>query len=194
MHGVHPLIYHDSLITTVAKHTARRRKRRMGKYLRGSVDEELSLGTLAPVTLVSALFDETVDEKTLISSVVASWSLENFTQAQGDGPILIGLAHSNYSDAQIEEYIEASGSWNEGELIEQEISKRFIRRVGVFEGASLATEIQVLNDGKPIKTKLNWTLMQGQTLRLWAYNQGASALATTVPLVKAAGHANLWLR
>ncbi len=167
----------------------------MGKYIRGRVNENLSLGTLAPVTLVSVIFDETVTEKALVSSTDVTYSMENKTVGGGDGPIMIGLAHSDYTDAEIEEVIENAGSWNEGDKIQQrEIGRRLVRTIGVFEETGPNLSSQVLNDGKPIHTKLNWTLVTGQSLRLWAYNLGNSALDTTVPVVHAEGHANLWPR
>ncbi len=174
---------------------AKRRRRRMGKYLRGGIDENLGLSTLGAKTLISTPFDETVNERTLVSSVVASYSLAEFTPGNNDGPILVGLAHSDYTDAEIQAVIDQTLSWNEGDKVGQEVAKRLVRRIGQFPGpASVSTEAVVLNDGKPIKTKLNWILLQGQTLRLWAYNLGTSALATTSPIVTAQGHANLWPR
>ncbi len=164
----------------------------MGKYLRGVVDEEVALTTLAAKTLTSASFDNVVNERTLVSSVVARYSMTAFTKSTGDGPIMVGLAHGDYSNTEIEEFIENQGSWNEGDKIARERGARQIRMVGIFENPADEAESVVLNDGKPIKTKMNWILNQGITLKLWAYNLGTSALATTAPIVQAEGHANLW--
>ena len=136
--------------------------------------------------------DETVEERTRCSSLDATWSMSNFTPAQGDGPILVGVAHSDYTAAEIEEVIENTGSWTEGSKVEQEIAKRLVRVIGTLRSLTGATENDVLNDGKPIKTKLNWILNSGDTLKIWAYNIGGSALATTDPEVNVFGHANLW--
>jgi len=171
-----------------------RGKRRMGKYLRGAVDESLSMATLASKTLVLAIFDETVNERTLVSSLVANWSMRNFTPIASAGPVLVGVSHSDYSAAEIEAYIEATGSWNEGNMTQQEIAKRKIRRIGVFDTPDAAEDSAVLNDGRPIKTKLNWILLQGQSLNQWSYNLGAAAFATTIPVVDVSGHVNLWPR
>ncbi len=175
----------------MSKHPTKGRFRR---YLRGRVDESVNLGTLAAKTLVSAAFDETVNERTLISSVHAIWTMREYTPAAGDGPILVGLAHSDYTDAEIEEVIENAGSWNEGDKVSQEMAKRLVRQVGVFDADSgkTAAGIYTLNDGMPVKTKLNWILLQAQTLDLWSYNMGTSPLATTAPIVAIEGHANLW--
>ncbi len=172
------------------------RRRMRGRYLKGNVDEGLALGTLGSNVLVGVLFDDSVTERTRVSSVVATYSMSEFTQATGDGPIMVGLAHGDYTDAEVEEFIEQTGSWAEANLVGREVANRKVRILGTFPsaaGAGVASEAVALNEGRPIKTKLNWVLTTGQTLRLWAYNLGASALATTDPAVRAQGHANLWV-
>ncbi len=166
----------------------------MGRYLRGTVDEDLTIGTLAGKTVVGDNFDEVVNERSLVSSIVARYSVSDWTPVAANGPLLVGIAHADYSDAEIEEWIETTGSWNEGDLTQQEVAGRKIRRVGILTEPASATESLALNDGKPIKTKLNWILNQGLTLKLWAYNMGTAAFATTDPRVRAEGHVNLWPR
>ncbi len=160
----------------------------MGRYIRGTVDEKLVLGTLASLAVISGQFDETVNERTRVTSIVATYSMNEFTVAAGDGPVQVGVCHSDYSSAEIEEVLEATGSWDEGDLIQQELAKRKIRRIGIFDSDQVD---DVLNDGKPIKTKLNWILNQGQSLRLWAYNTGAGALDTGA-IINVNGHVNLF--
>ncbi len=166
----------------------------MGKYIRGNVDEEVVLSTLVARTLISEIFDETVNERTRVSSVEATYSLKDIVAAVDDGLITVGLAHSDYTDAEIEAVIENTGSWNEGDKVQQEVAKRLVRVVGTFPITQAATEgaqVYVLNDGKPIKTKLNWIMLQGQSLRLFAYNGGSSALTGSAS-VFSYGHANLF--
>ncbi len=168
---------------------ARKRKRPMGRYIRGNVDEELTIAGLTTRDVASVAFDETVNERTRVTSLVARYSIDDFTVIANAGPILVGIAHSDYSAAEIEEWIENTGSWNEGDLVAQEIGKRKIRQVGIFD-ASVGGD--VLNDGKAIKTKLNWILLQAQTLQVWAYNLGGASVATTTPSIHVEGHANLF--
>lgn len=163
----------------------------MGKYVRGNVEERLDLATLASKDVLSVLFDETVIEQMRISSLDARYTLSGYTPQDSDGPIMIGIAHSDYLDSEIEEWIEATGSWNPWDLSEQERSKRLIRRVGIFEAPATVGENAVLNGGRNIKTKLNWSLATGQTLRLWAYNMGNAGLTTGAEIM-AMGNANLW--
>jgi len=164
----------------------------MGRYIRGVVDQQLSLGTLAAKVVVGVVMDNVVNERTLVSSIVASYSLRNMTQTSDVGPIMVGLAHGDYSDAEIEAWLENTGSWNEGAKVEQEIAKRLIRIVGTFGTAEVTAGGIVLADGEKIKTKLNWIVNQGQTLKIWYYNLGGQPLGTTVPVGAVEGHANLW--
>lgn len=168
----------------------------MGKYIRGLVNEELALGTLAATTIITAPFDDAVNERALISSIVASYSITDLSPGTGIGPIMVGVAHSDYTAAEIEAFLENATTWEETDQIGQEISKRKVRIVGILGqgGSASSTDVASLNDGKPIKTKLNWILTVGQTLQLWAYNLGSAAVATTDPLVSCVGHANIFPR
>ncbi len=159
--------------------------------MKGNVDEDLDLGTLAAKTLVGGNFDESSEEKKLISSLVATWTLDNMVA--GQGPIMFGIAHSDYTDSEIEAVIENVGSWDAGSKVEQEVAKRLVRVIGtmVGEGGTGTNDIR-FNDGKPVKTKLNWLLNTSDTLKLWAYNISATALSTTAPVLRCNGHANLW--
>ncbi len=161
----------------------------MGRYIRGGVNETLSLGSLAPSTLVGVLFDEVVNERTLVSSIDATYTLSDVAQAANRGPILIGVAHGDYTDAEIEAVIEMTDSWDEGNKVEQEIANRKVRKICTLQTESATAQV-VANDGKPIKTKLNWILLQGQTLRLWGYNLGTAALVAGA--IRLEGHANLF--
>ncbi len=167
-------------------------RRKYRRYLRGAIDHNLSLGTLGANTVIGSQVSDTVDDTTWISSVRATWSLDDLTPAADDGPILCGIAQGPYTDAQVEEWIENLNSWKAGSPVSQEIARRRIRQVGTFEGADTATLAQVLNDGKMITTKAGWMMAPGETIRIWAYNTGGSALATTDPNMRVQGHANLW--
>ncbi len=175
----------------LAKHR-KGRGRSMKNYMRGECDENLVLGTLASQTLVGGNFDEAVTERTLISSLVATYAVQDATDGSGIGPILVGIAHSDYSDAEIEAWIETTTSWETSDLIGQEVAGRLCRKVGILTVPETIDFQTSLNDGKPITTKLNWVLNTGQTIKLWAYNLGTSAFATTSPVIRLQGHVNLW--
>lgn len=175
----------------MAKKPAKRRQFR--RYIRGSVDHKLQLGTLAPQTLVGSSIADVVTEKAFLSSLRASWSLDNFTPGANIGPILVGIAHSDYSDAEVEEWLESTTNWNQGDKVAQEQGRRKARIVGQFEiSPTGAASWVALNDGRQTTTKAKWQLITGQTVKIWAYNAGSAAVATTDPQVRVQGHANLW--
>ncbi len=171
---------------------AKKGRRKFRRYLRGQIDTSQALGTLANNSALKLNVSDTVIDSTWISSIVASWSIKNMTPAAGQGPILVGVAHSDYTAAEIEEWIESSESWNSADLRTQEQARRKIRRVGLLIATTSATEGFTINHGNPVKTKCNWVLQPGQTMSLWFYNTGTVALATTDPVVTIQGHANLW--
>ncbi len=178
----------------VAKH--KRRRRNFNGYTKGNLDIDQSLGTLASKTAVLAATDTVID-RTLVSSVKATYTLSNLAEAANAGPIEVGVAHGDYTLAEIEAYLELATSWKETDLLDKEIQSRRIRRIGVFDSPAAATAgtgAYTLNDGKAIRTKLNWILTNGQGLNYWIYNLGTAALATSDPNVNIRGHANLWAK
>ncbi len=168
----------------------------MGRYIKGLIDEDLALSTLGPDVVIRQTFTETVNERCLVSSVKATYSLSGFTIGDNKGPVQVGIAHSDYSLAEIQAFVDRVDSWDEGNLVEREVTGRKIRQIGVFslDNSGGVGSNSVLNDGKPIRTKLNWILNQGQTLQIWARNLGTAALTTTDPNVNMQGQANLFPR
>lgn len=167
----------------MAKHSKRRYTR---KLIKGVVDEALTVGALAATTLVGGAYDDSVTERTFLISHEAVWFLRESTALEGG--LLVGIAHSDYSDAEVEAFIENTGSWDEGDLIGQEVGKRKIRIVGQF--GAFAQDMS-LNEGVPIKTICKFILNAGDSLRLWAYNLSGATL-TTGSVVTNSGH--VWLR
>ncbi len=176
----------------MAKHL-KKRGRKFRKYLRGNIDLKIDVGTLAAQALAAQVNGDTVDEKAWLSSIVATYTLGQTTGTPGVGPLVFGLAHSDYTAAEIEEFIENAGSWGEGDKIAQEIGRRKIKIVGSFEVMAAADlGVIVFDHGRKQTTKLGWMLTSGQTFDLFIYNQGEAAFATTDPDLTMNGHANLW--
>ncbi len=163
-----------------------RRGRRRSFLIKGKIDETLALGALANADVVGDVFNDTLDQEAYAISMEALWTIRGDTG--GEGPVLVGVAHGDYTDAEIEEYLENAGSWTRGDLIAQEIAKRKIRTVGAFQGTAID---EILNDGKPMKTKLGFMLQEGQTVKVWAWNKSGATL-TTGAQVFLEGH--VWLR
>ncbi len=126
-----------------------------------------------------------VSDSAYVSSAELSWSRANGTV--GEGPIIVGLAHSDYSANEIEEWFESTNTWDLGNQVSQEHARRKCRIVGTFSGDNVT---EVLNDGKPIKTKLGFVCHDGTGLVQFAYNDSGAAL-TTGSLVKINGKFNV---
>ncbi len=163
-----------------------KKSKRYSFILKGRVNEALALVTLANNTLIGANFDESPDEEVFALSIEATYTIQGM--ATGDGPVVFGVAHSDYEDAEIEAVVENTGSWDRGNLVQQEIAKRKVRTIGVFQQKSSIETF--FNDGMPIKTILKWNLITGATIQLWAYNKGV--VMTTGAIITAEGH--IWLR
>ncbi len=172
----------------------RGRKTNFSRYIKGNVNIDVGLSTLANKAATSGSSQQTVADTTRLSSVRATYTLSNFTAGVDQGPILCGLAHSDYSNAEIEAWIEQTDLWDLGNMVAKEISSRRIRMVGVFNTPETASLSSRLNDGRPIRTKLNWVLAEGDGLRVWAFNTGTVTLnGTTNSNLNVFGRANLWV-
>ncbi len=173
----------------VAKHG----KRRFRRYQGAKIDQQLNLATLAGDTLLGVVLANTVVDKTWCSSVKAVYGVTNWTPVADNGPLLLGWAHSDYTDTEVEQAIEALNSWDTGDKITQEHARRKVRIVGyLHNGGATAAVNSVMNHGNPVTTKCGWMLESGDTLRFWCYNAGTAAFSTTDPLVTVNGKANLW--
>ncbi len=172
----------------------RGKRRKFQRYLRGNIDLTWSLGALAGADVITQAVQDAVEERAYLSSIKATYSMKDLTITPDAGPLHMGVMHSDYTDAECEEWIELATGWAEGDLQSREVANRKIRRIGSFEASGQALATQVLNDGKPITTKCGWVLTTGQNVRFWVYNSGTASLATTTPDVTVQGHANLWPR
>lgn len=162
-------------------------KHKGGRLHVAKIDDSLPLSTLADDDVINAAFAGTVVGREFLLSTQATWALRDNTA--GEGPITVGIAHSNYTAAQIEEAIESTGSWDRGNQLSNEFAARKVRIVGSFAGEAVG---EVLNDGKPIKTICKWMTEAGDGLQLWAYNESGGPL-TTGGVVEISGKAFLRL-
>ncbi len=162
----------------------------------GVINAELTLSAIATKAANRAEFPDQVTERCWLSSIDAIWTLSNYTPAADAGPLLVGIMHSDYTVAELEEFIENVNSWNQGDLVQtREIGRRFIRQIGIFETPADATVSVRLNDGKSIHTKCGWMLNTGETLDVWIYNLGGASIdGTTAPNLAGRGTAHLWKR
>ncbi len=168
------------------------RRRKFRRYLKGVIDVNMSLNAVAGNTGTRLVVTDSVTEKAWVSSIKCSYALGNMTPANNAGTFVLYVAHSDYTLAEIEEYIENLQSWEEGDMRQQEVARRKIRLVGTFQQTTDPLDRIPLNDGRPVTTKCGWMLTTGQTLAFVAYNQGTAANPTTIGQLPINGHANLW--
>ncbi len=138
-----------------------------------SIENSLTLGTLNTNVVVGGAMHTASDNEFRALTIRGLWSLNNFTI--GEGPIVFGVAHGDYTDAEIEAYLEEDASMARGDKIAAEVAQRLVRQIGIVSGEAAD---ETINDGKPLYTRLNWKLATGQFLRAWAWNKGGANLQT----------------
>ncbi len=164
----------------MAKNTRKPRRRFNLRKVR--IAGQVTIGNLGSGSVVKGSISQaTVDSMRFISLNLA-WTLEDFI-AVDDG-MEFGVAHSDYTAAEIEECLEAQGSMDIGDKIAQERANRLVRSLGVIDREVL------FNDGKKLKTRLNWLMSEGDTLDAWIRN-GSGTVWTTGSLLLAVGE--LWV-
>ncbi len=123
-------------------------------------------------------------------SIDLSWSIADLGATQDDGQEF-GVAHSDYSAAEIEECLEAAGAIDQGDKIAMERANRLVRSIGQFQGAPGTGAGKSFNNGLPKKTKLNWYIGIGDTISAWIRNGSGAVYTTGASLVP---QGNLWVK
>ncbi len=160
----------------------KRPSRRRFNLRKVKASPSVAIGALATITAFIGNFFGNADGAYRIMSAEATWAIENHTT--GEGPLVVGYSFGDYTVAEIKEYIESGSSISIGDKIQQERANRLIRVVGVFSGQDAA---ESLNDGRPIKTRLNWFVPIGTNFNIFAYNDSITVL-TTGTVLKVNGH------
>ncbi len=167
---------------------ARRRRRPKRDWFRIPVDITEVLTTLADSAgLLQNLTTAVLTHDARITSIELSYNLVGSTL--GEQPISMWICHSDYTLTEVEEVIELTGLLGPGEMIERERSKRLVRHIGDITHVDQTAESVGLNDGKPIKTRLNWLIPDGKTITMVSYNNTGSPL-TTGAVVRVMGKIN----
>ncbi len=103
-----------------------------------------------------------------VVSIVVTWSAS--FAAVADGGMQFGVAHSDYTAAQVEECLEANGSMDPGAKILNEQANRLVRAIGTMHSSEVIQGEVTFNDGRPMKTRLNWLLSPGDRINVWIRN------------------------
>ncbi len=163
-----------TVLALIGMAKARRRRRRWSPN--NQVVRIQSVGlttTLADGSIFADAIVAVADEEYRAISMTNTYAYRNGTP--GEGPVHVGIAHGDYSSTEIDQWFESQAAMTRGNMIAKEQADRKIRMVGTFPGVS---QDEVLNDGKPIHTKLNWHIPVGKTIVTWVSNQSGGPLTT----------------
>ncbi len=166
------------------------RKRRRFNLRKVRVNALSAIGALASLDVTGADLTGASVNPYRIVSVDFSYSLTNLGATTDDGQEF-GLAHSDYTNAEIEECLEAQAAIDIGDKVAQEQSNRLVRTIGQMTGAPGTGAGLSFNDGTPLKTRLNWHISIGDFLRLWIRN-GSGIVYTTGASIVTMG--NMWIK
>ncbi len=167
------------------------RRRRKFSLRRVRIAHEGAIGALASLDVVVNNMHSVTTETLRVVSVDSSYAWSG--KAAIDDAAEFGLAHSDYSAAEIEECLEANGSIDLGNKTAQEQANRLVRSLGTITGPAVsgASGGASFNDGRKLKTRLNWLLSTGDTINLWVRN-GSGAVYSTGSSLVASG--NMWVK
>ncbi len=136
----------------------------------------LALGTLADDSVISVQI--TVGEFTddlFVMSTDIRFGVNGHTG--GEGPILLGLSHSDYTVAEIIEAIDVE-LLGKGDKIEQERARRLVRKLGIYDVGATTEAVTISKDEIGKRHKLKWPIGIGNSIDLWARNKSGASLTT----------------
>lgn len=156
------------------------------------LQENLDAGALGADALISGELIPASDSAYRLSSldVMSMWT---DIAAVIDGGAAFGFALGDYTDTEMFEALTASASISRGDLIAIEKAGRKVRLVGNFPSSpSAAPDGGVnFNEGRRKKTKLNWMVPIGETVKLFIWNQSDTIWSTGSKLT-CIGNANVF--
>ncbi len=174
----------------MAKHGRKPYRRRKFNLRRVRITSSTAVGALAALDLTSGNLVNTSANAYRIMTVDVSWGLADLGATSDDGQEF-GLSHSNYTNAEVEACLEAAGSIDQRDKVAQEAANRLVRTIGTFTGAPGTGAGLSFNDGRRVKTKLNWAIGIGDTVNVWIRN-GSGTVYTTGATVNAVG--DVWIK
>ncbi len=175
---------------TMAKARGRRggRGRNMKMFQKLRVSTFLSVGAIGNGIVEQAALTAVLQNEYRVTSVDVVWAMRDHTAAEG--PITVGFSHPDYTDTEVLECLTAS-VLSPSHKVQQEQESRLVRVVGTFPGI-LAEES--LNDGKPIKTKLNWLVADGDVAcNIFALNSSGATLTDGSDIVVTGQINGFWI-
>ncbi len=172
---IYLLLAASLILLGLAKRRSNKRRFNLRKV---RVSSTLSVGGLAAADVIAGSLGGTATSPMRIMSFEGTYSWIDIA-AVNDGAMEFGIAHGNYTAAEIEECLEATTSMGLGNKIARERASRLVRVVGTIKGnpAVVAGESNY-NDGRPRKTKLNWLIPSGENISMWVKNSSGAVYIT----------------
>lgn len=172
---------------------ARKRRARRFNLRPIRVNSSLAIGALASADVISGAVTNNATNPLRVISAHLAYSIADIG-AVVDDAFAFGLAHGDYTAAEIEECLESGGSMDMGDKIALEQSSRLVREVGMISGPSDPSGGAggiPFADGRVIRTKLNWMLSIGEALQVWVRNNSGNVYTTGSTL---AVSGKLWVK
>ncbi len=191
--GVESLIYSADRREAVAhRNYGKKSYHRNYRLRKVKINSSVPVGALAAGDVVTAAITSSTSDPLRFISVIASYSWSDIAAVIDDG-LTFGFAHSDYTAAEIEECLEVAASIDLGDKIAQEQANRLVREIGTISqsGSVAANSGAMYNDGKPVKTRLNWLMSTGDQLGLWVRNASGVVYTTGSDLTVAG---DLWVK
>ncbi len=155
----------------------RRRRKRPFNLRPVRVTKSIPIGALDTLDVTSgALLNASTTPYRLITADL-SFNISDLAALIDDGQEF-GIAHGDYTAAEIEECLEAQSAIDVGDQVQNEFANRRVRTIGFMVGAPGTDASKTFNDGKSIKIKLNWLISVGKFISVWVRN-GSDTIYTT---------------
>ncbi len=189
--GAESLSRMGALPHSMARHgRGRGGRRRPFNLRRVRVAALLAIGALATRDVATGNITNAAVDPYRLMSVDLQYKIGD-VKAVADDNFEIGLAHSDYTAAEVEECLEAQAAIDLGDKIAQEQSNRLVRYIGTLTGQTVVNAGYQFNDGKPVHTKLNWKMSTGDILNVWIRN-GSDTVWTDGANIGVMG--NMWIK
>ncbi len=150
----------------------KRRYPRKGSFglRRIRISPSLALSNLVAGTAIATAVSASAENGYRVTSCDTVWTFDDLVE--DEGPVTVGYAHSDYSVTEIKECLDSNASINVGNMIAREQANRLVRVVGSF------SKTGTINDGRRIKTRLNWKFGEDDLLNIFAYNEATGSITT----------------
>ncbi len=148
-------------------------------------------GALAANAAAIVALHDSGDDDFFVTSVRATYGRAQ--GGAGDPAIAVYLVPSDLSATEFEEWLEQADSFARADRTSKEIRSRgrYIKHVGEISGEQATG---VLNDGMPVRTKVNMPIFAGQTLSLMFYNtHNGTALTSTTDVTVFGEMTGYWM-